>query len=76
MSSGQTSNGIVVLSGGTVDVLSGGVASGTIVSSGGTEIVSAGGTDDGAQISGGTQTCRHRERHGFDRRHGTSPPAA
>jgi autotransporter passenger strand-loop-strand repeat protein len=55
VSSGGTTVGTTVSSGGTEIVSAGGTDSGTTVSSGGREIVSAHGTDDGAQISGGRQ---------------------
>jgi fibronectin-binding autotransporter adhesin len=67
--SGQTSNGIIVLSGGTLKVDSGGtaintvdsggtdlvygIASGTIVNSGGTETVESGGTASNTVVSSG-----------------------
>jgi autotransporter passenger strand-loop-strand repeat protein len=52
VSSGVTSTGITVLSGGSETVLSGGTASATTIGSGGTETVSAGGHDLAAMISG------------------------
>jgi len=54
VSSGQTSNGLTVLSGGLVDVASGGIASGTIFS-GGSELVIRGGVDRDATVSTGLQ---------------------
>ena len=54
VSSGHTSNGLTVLSGGVLTVLSGGTVSGASIA--GTETLS-GGTDSGAALSsGGTQT--------------------
>jgi autotransporter passenger strand-loop-strand repeat protein len=53
ISSGQTSGGVLVLSGGTLDILSGGTAVGTTVDSGGSEIVSSGGTASNTTVSGG-----------------------
>jgi autotransporter passenger strand-loop-strand repeat protein len=56
ISSGRTNNNDVVLSGGTINVLSGGIADTTTVS--GTLNVSAGGIDGGIAISGGgTETA-------------------
>ena len=44
---------MLVLSGGTLDILSGGTAVGTTVDSGGSEIVSSGGTASNTTVSGG-----------------------
>jgi autotransporter passenger strand-loop-strand repeat protein len=55
VSSGVVSGGLGIVSGGILEVLSGGTASGATISSGGTEIISAGGSDLGTQISGGLQ---------------------
>jgi autotransporter passenger strand-loop-strand repeat protein len=53
ISSGQTSGGVIVLSDGTLDILSGGTAFGTTVNSGGSEIVSSGGTASNTTVSSG-----------------------
>jgi autotransporter passenger strand-loop-strand repeat protein len=53
VSSGGTTIGASVTSGGTLTVIRGGTASGTVVSDGGTELVSSGGSIVGATLSGG-----------------------
>jgi autotransporter passenger strand-loop-strand repeat protein len=55
VSSGQTSTGVIVLSGGTLEVLSGGSVVGT-VDSGGNDFISAGG-----QRRDGVRRRRHRQ---------------
>jgi autotransporter passenger strand-loop-strand repeat protein len=53
VSSGQTSNGVLVLKGGALDIRSGGTVDGAIVDSGGTDRVS--GRDVGVTLDGGTE---------------------
>jgi autotransporter passenger strand-loop-strand repeat protein len=53
---GQTSNGIIVLSGGTLEVDSGGTAINTVVSSGGSLVLSGGFADPTIIYSGGSET--------------------
>jgi autotransporter passenger strand-loop-strand repeat protein len=53
VSSGATSAGVGVVSGGVLEVLFGGIASGATISSGGSEIVIAGGSDLDTKVSGG-----------------------
>jgi autotransporter passenger strand-loop-strand repeat protein len=55
VSSGQVDTNDVVVSGGSMFVLSGGTAIGTTLLGHGQEVVSGGGEDDGALISGGFQ---------------------
>jgi autotransporter passenger strand-loop-strand repeat protein len=52
VSSGQTSDGVIVLSGGQLNVLSGGTILNTF-NSGGTDVVSSGGTAIGTTVSSG-----------------------
>ncbi len=59
VSSGHTETGDVVVSGGTMWVLSGGSADTTTISSGGTMAIKSGGIADGTVVLGGGQQRRH-----------------
>ncbi|HEY4174512.1 MAG TPA: hypothetical protein VGM42_15885, partial [Rhodopila sp.] len=57
VSSGVTSSGLTVTSGGSITILNGGTAVSTTVLSGGTELVNSGGVDSGTDLAlGGTET--------------------
>ena len=65
VSSGLTDSGDVVISGGSMFVLSGGVASATIVSFGGVLTINKGGSGSGSFLSGGTETVSGTEAGDF-----------
>jgi autotransporter passenger strand-loop-strand repeat protein len=64
-SSGHTDSGDVVVSGGSMFVLSAGVASATTVSSGGFLTINKGGSGSGSHLSGGNETISGTETGGF-----------
>ena len=65
VSSGHTDSGDVVVSGGSMFVLSAGVASATTVSSGGFLTINKGGSGSASQLLGGTETISGTETGDF-----------